>query len=241
MTIQDDLAEDFKKGVGQRVRIARGKKHITQEQLAEMLGIKKAAVSHIESGKNLPSIGRLIVIAEKLDVQPGWILQGNYRKSTTIQQVGDVDIYSSILPDKANIYYVPNPAQAGIYRGVFDAQHINLPKLYIPGFESGDDTFLFHVEGESMYPFLSNGDMVVAVKIESADEIKPGFAYVICTREMLVVKRIQRIDEPNKILLVSDNPEVQEAYKQHVDDITNIFLVKGAITTNTSKRFILGR
>jgi transcriptional regulator with XRE-family HTH domain len=239
--IQNAEIEDRKKQLGKRINEQRLKSGLTLEQLASSVGLKKASISQLENGKNFPSLENLILIANRLDVDTGWLLQGSYSRVTAIRPLDDADITLNIGSPKANIYYVPNPAQAGIYRGVFDYQHSDLPKVYIPGFENVGDAFLFHVEGESMYPFLSNGDMVIAVKINSINEVKPGFAYVVCTREMLVVKRIQRIEEEDKILLISDNSEVQDAYKLHVSEITNIFLVRGAITTNTSKRFILGR
>jgi len=54
--------------LGARIREQRKKKKITQEQLAEMLGIDQKHMSRIELGKSYPSLDRLIKIAETLEV-----------------------------------------------------------------------------------------------------------------------------------------------------------------------------
>ncbi len=47
----DDDINSFQ--VGEAIKKARLSKHITQDQLGEMIGVKRAQVSRIEKGKNL--------------------------------------------------------------------------------------------------------------------------------------------------------------------------------------------
>jgi len=54
--------------LGTRIREQRKRKKITQEQLAEKLGIDQKHMSRIELGKSYPSLDRLIKIAETLEV-----------------------------------------------------------------------------------------------------------------------------------------------------------------------------
>ena len=56
--------------IGQRIKRIRKKLDITQEQLATSASIKQATLSQIESGRNLPSIESLVVIAKALGVEP---------------------------------------------------------------------------------------------------------------------------------------------------------------------------
>lgn len=51
-----------------RYRLASG---LTQEKLAELCGISHDYISEIERGKKTPSLKRLIIIAEKLNVSLG--------------------------------------------------------------------------------------------------------------------------------------------------------------------------
>lgn len=54
--------------LGARIRELRKKKVLTQEQLAETLGIDQKHMSRIELGKSYPSLDRLIMISDALAV-----------------------------------------------------------------------------------------------------------------------------------------------------------------------------
>jgi len=54
--------------LGAAIRAARIKKGLTQEQLAELLGISPTHEKHIESGHRLPSVEVLFSIAQVLDM-----------------------------------------------------------------------------------------------------------------------------------------------------------------------------
>lgn len=56
--------------LGQRIRELRRAKGLTQERLAELVGIGTANISYIETGKFAPSIENFEKIAQALDVQP---------------------------------------------------------------------------------------------------------------------------------------------------------------------------
>ena len=58
--------------VGERVRRRRILLGLTQDQLAEVLGISYQQIQKYETGANRISAGRLAQIAEALEVQPGW-------------------------------------------------------------------------------------------------------------------------------------------------------------------------
>lgn len=54
--------------LGARIRELRKARRLTQEQLAELLGIEQKHISLIELGKSYPSLDRLMRIAEILGV-----------------------------------------------------------------------------------------------------------------------------------------------------------------------------
>lgn len=60
----------LKKLLGQRIREFRKSRKITQEQLAEMLGIGTANISYIENGKFAPSIENFEKLANIFQVEP---------------------------------------------------------------------------------------------------------------------------------------------------------------------------
>lgn len=54
--------------LGARIRELRKRKGLTQEQLAETLGIDQKHMSRIELGKSYPSLDRLIMISEAMRI-----------------------------------------------------------------------------------------------------------------------------------------------------------------------------
>lgn len=66
--------------IGQFLRECRKEKGITQEQLAEMLGVTNRSVSRWENGSNLPDLDILIDMADYYDVELRELLDGE-RKS----------------------------------------------------------------------------------------------------------------------------------------------------------------
>ena len=72
----------IKKLLGQRIKSIRKAKGITQEQLAEFVGIGTANISYIETGKFAPSIENFEKIAEALSVEPHELYNFATLKST---------------------------------------------------------------------------------------------------------------------------------------------------------------
>ncbi len=68
------MATEFGKLIGSRIRYFRKLNGFTQEYLAEKLGIEPDTLSHIEIGKNLPSLSRIPRIAECLNIEPFQLL-----------------------------------------------------------------------------------------------------------------------------------------------------------------------
>ena len=63
------------KAIGRRIKAAREKKRLTQEQLAEYVDLSPMHVSVIERGVKLPKLETLINIANVLDVSADVLLQ----------------------------------------------------------------------------------------------------------------------------------------------------------------------
>lgn len=55
------------KDIGMRIRTARQRKNMTQERLAEAVGVGVTHISHIETGNSVPSLQTLIDIINTLD------------------------------------------------------------------------------------------------------------------------------------------------------------------------------
>lgn len=60
--------------IGKRIRKARKKQNLTQEQLVEMIGVKSAHISNIESGKKPFSFNVFVRLYTALKVNPDSLL-----------------------------------------------------------------------------------------------------------------------------------------------------------------------
>lgn len=60
--------------IGKRIQKARKKQHFTQEQLAEMIGVKAGHISNIESGKKSFSFKTFVRLYTAIKVNPGSLL-----------------------------------------------------------------------------------------------------------------------------------------------------------------------
>ncbi len=71
--------------IGNFLKELRKEKNLTQEQLAEQLGISGRTVSRWETGSNMPDISLLVELAEFYDVSIPEIIDGE-RKSETMKE-----------------------------------------------------------------------------------------------------------------------------------------------------------
>ena len=62
--------------VGERIRRRRILSGLTQDQLGEALGVSYQQIQKYETGANRVSAGRLYLIAQELDISPGWFFEG---------------------------------------------------------------------------------------------------------------------------------------------------------------------
>ena len=78
---------EIKKLLGKRIRDLRKAKGITQEQMAEYLGIGPANISYIENGKFAPSMENFEKIARILKVEPFELYKfSNYKNIEEIRE-----------------------------------------------------------------------------------------------------------------------------------------------------------
>lgn len=90
--------------IGQRIRSARKDKGISQEELAERVGISVTHMSHIETGNTKLSLLVLVCISKALEVSTDALLFGltTAEKDTVCSELSV--ILSSSSPGQASIY-----------------------------------------------------------------------------------------------------------------------------------------
>ena len=76
--------DNYLQEVGARIKEARLRKHLSQAQLAELLGLTPPYISNLETGKQNMSITALARISDVLEVSADWILRNNTRDALDI-------------------------------------------------------------------------------------------------------------------------------------------------------------
>lgn len=192
---------------------------MTQKSAAEALGMSLRMYTGYETGEFEPKGARLEKYLHKL---------AHYNESPSTANHPE-PIYKKTVP-------VYDLQAQGSNVMSFDDDLTELPKSYVqvPGFE--DCSFAVYVWNHSMYPTYENGCMVIVKEIKRKEAIQYGSVYLVITDEQRVVKRLYEDEDPNQILLASDNPEVRKdgkvkypAYRVRKDLIRKLFLVKGTI------------
>jgi len=72
--VVDQIEAEFYGALGERVRQIRRKRNLSQETLAQHLGLARSSVANLESGRQHPPIYVLTLLAQALDVSEADLL-----------------------------------------------------------------------------------------------------------------------------------------------------------------------
>ena len=61
--------KEFREAFGRRIKLLRKNRHITQEKLAEIIGLNPRQLTRIETGENFPSSDTLVKLSMALDLE----------------------------------------------------------------------------------------------------------------------------------------------------------------------------
>ncbi|KAF0195268.1 MAG: helix-turn-helix domain-containing protein [Bacteroidetes bacterium] len=82
------------------------------------------------------------------------------------------------------------------------------------------------VYGDSMYPRIKSGDIVLLKKITDPDIILFGEVYLVITNDYRTLKYVRKHEDDSKIILVSEN-EKFDPVTIRKDSILHLFIYKG--------------
>lgn len=225
------------KNIAKNIRHLRGLKKMSQEQLADELGITRPRLGAYEEGRNEPPIRLLIKISDYFKVAVDALLKADLTKTSPdkLMAIGKNRILFPVLLDKEEndlVEVVPVKSIAGYLNGYSDPEFIGeLQTMRLP-FKVVGKHRTFPIKGDSMPP-LETGDYVVGKYTEALSQVKDGNTYVLLTKEDgLVYKRVYK--ENNSLLLVSDNKSYQP-YEVQGNDVLEIWEYVCTIKTSNKR------
>ena len=184
---------DKKIEIGNRIEKSRKAVGMTQEELANTLGLNKSTIQRYESGKiekiKLPIIEAM---ANALGVRPEYLAAKSDTSENNIE----------VLPNsKVHMIPVFETVSAGFGAYANDCIIDYMP-LYIANISDVPDMMCIKVSGDSMYPKIEDGDIIVVRRQPIVDNGQ--IAVVLIDGEDGVVKKINSGND--FIELISINP-----------------------------------
>ena len=219
----------------ERLRLIRKELGLTQEALAQKLGIGKSALSMIETGRASLSERNKNIIVQELNVNPEWLETGQgqmffeQRPEAVFTNRTDRRLPTQSVP----LYNIEGTA--GLVPLFLDRESVRpVDYIHIPNLPRCDGAI--YVVGDSMYPLLKSGDIVLYKQLRDIDDIFWGDMYLLSIdidgEEYVTVKYIQKSDREGYVKLVSQNQHHADKDVE-ISRIRAIALVKASIRMNS--------
>ena len=182
---------------GEKINNLRKSLKISQSELAKLLNVHQTAISQWETERTYPDNDTLLKLADIFNVSTDYLLGKDVPdlSSVDMQPIGEIirmRVTASI--------------SAG-YNGlaeVFEDEYAEIPVSLLKGYAPKDIKIL-RVKGDSMYPRICAGDLVVMHVQESVD---PGdIAVVIYNGDEATIKKINYVYGEDWMELIPFNPE----------------------------------
>lgn len=209
--------------------------NLTQQQLAERLGIGKAALSMIETGRASLTARNKNLLVQELNVNPDFLETG---KGEMFNAEPDLTAYLHRTDNSLPLQSVPLYSVEGTAGLVplFADRAANKPinYIHIPNLPKCDGAI--YIVGDSMYPLLKSGDIVLYKQLSDIGDIFWGDMYLLSIdmdgEEYITVKYIQKSEREGFVKLVSQNPHHADK-EVSMERIRAIALVKASIRMNS--------
>jgi len=225
--------------LGENLRYLRGERKMSQQELADMIGIGRTTIANIESSIANPGHNTLLQLVRVFDVGLDDLLHTDLSKRPKTADRGGGFIYRPVIvtvdeQGTENIVMVDTKAAAGYPTRYLEPEfYRELPAFKLPGSDYRNGTFrCFQVEGDSMQDTIQHGDFVIGRFCDNHfRDVRDGYIHVVVTNDNVLVKRvISRAESDNKLVLISDN-DVYPEIVVDIDDIREIWFVKSKLSS----------
>jgi len=229
------------KQLGLNIKYLRKVRNLTQDQLADKIGVNRAMIGSYEEGRAVPKLPALQILSHYFNVSIDSLV--NIDLSTESSSAGETQnidsagknlrILTTLVDrnDKELITLVPVKASAGYAKGYSDPDYVEtLPKFSLPFTElSRERTYrAFQISGNSMEP-IPSGAYIICEYLQNWSDVKSGKTYIVVTKDDGVVYKRLYNNDNNTLLLKSDNPEYNP-YTIPLNSISEIWKALGYIS-----------
>lgn len=218
------------------LKFLRKKKELTQEMLANALGISRSKLAGYELNIN-PPLETILSISDYFGVSIDVLLRRDMESMSEykLRQLLEADQYLHgrnlrILTTTVDsegrelIEVVSQRAKASYLAGFSDPDFIeDLPRFSLPFLPTDKKHRVFQVDGDSMLP-IPDGAWIVCEYVDDWFSVKDGEKYVIVTEQDGVTFKIayNQIKEKERLLLCSGNP-IYKPFYVNISDVREVW------------------
>ena len=220
------------------LRALRKKNGISQQELADTLGIPRTTLGDYERGKTEPNLALLIRLAKMFDIKVDDLIKTDLRQ-VDLEHLKEKQLKVLAITvdqeNKENIEMVPHKASAGYLESFNDPTFIReLPKISFPNIPNGTYR-AFEIQGDSMLP-VEPGSIVICAYLESLANVKDGHCYVVVSKSEGLVYKRTFINKARKTLaLVSDN-ELYPPFEIGYDEVGELWEFYACLSFTDAKK-----
>ncbi|MBF9252445.1 S24 family peptidase [Pontibacter sp. 172403-2] len=174
----------------------------------------------VQSGDEI-EVGFKSGVAENNSTYPG-----KADKETHSEVISNEEAQKGKLPKNAIPLYEIEITAGNVQR--FIEANDNIPLIgwiHLEDTASAKGLIGVGAKGESMAPYINNGDTMIIRRVENLNVVPPGQAYVIITGEQSMVKYIRVGSTQDKWNLRSHNREEFEDFEINKSDVKHLFIV----------------
>jgi len=220
------------------LKLLRKRRGKTQDDLAQILGMKRSTLSGYENDIAQPGMEALIKISSYFRISIDTLIKIDLTRLTQnqlyqLENGQDVYITGENLrvlattidkENEENIEIVSEKAKAGYADGYADPEYISeLPVFQLPFLSNSKKYRTFQLNGDSMYP-IPDKSWVTGEYVQDWNNIMTGEAYIIFSHNDGIVFKIieNKLNTEGKLILYSLNP-LYEPFEIHVKDIREVW------------------
>ena len=224
------------KYMGERLKLIRKSLGLTQEQLAQRLGVGKTALSMVETGKARLSNRNKNILVQEFNVSPEWLETGNgemFNADPSLVKAFSLKTDNSLPMQSVPLYSIEGTAGlVPLFADRMSVEPVNF--IHIPNLPKCDGAI--YVVGDSMYPLLKSGDIVLYKQLQSLDDVFWGDMYLLSIdingEEYITVKYLQKSEIEGCVKLVSQNQHHADKDIE-ISRIRAIALIKASVRMHT--------
>lgn len=198
-------------------------KKIGQRKFSQIVGLSYGYVNAIRVSIQPDTLHKIAIHFPELNL--AWLITGEG------QMIKEDATSSRDIPAIPGVPYY----NLDIYNDIQDCFNgIIKPEYYINNLPFNDCTAYLTIYGNSMEPFLKNGELIAIKRVANHDILLWGEPYFIITNDkannLKTVKLLFQHTDLSKVILRSSNPEFPGDTIVLKDDIVSLFSVKGKIS-----------